>query len=119
MHERGSVMGTVLSAEYHEPALSHGVILAEKGRITAYVHPAPPVLKPETFRSTGIAFFDKRYLNVLKECEWESEYSGGIKVGLSQGDEFNLAVLKGPWYHFAYAEDIVSDIKFSERLVNA
>ncbi len=114
MRESNLVLGTVLAAEYHEPALSHGVICVENGRIVKYIHPAPAIPGFGMFRSTGVAFFQKRYLDILKLCEQESEYSGGIKTGLMQGEKFNMAVHRGFWYHFAYPEDIVSSIKFDE-----
>ncbi|MBI3630873.1 MAG: NTP transferase domain-containing protein [Candidatus Sungbacteria bacterium] len=106
------VLGTILAAEYHDPALSHGVICMENERIAEYIYPAPTHPGYGMFRSTGIAFFQRRYLDLLKQCEQESEWSGGIKIGVRCGEKFNVAVLKGLWYHFAYAEDIVPTMKF-------
>lgn len=111
-----NLLGAISAATDHSPALSHALITAENGRAVEMVYPATPIWNDGQLREMGIAYYDRKFLQRLRQAKPEQTYlSHVITEVIKEGLEFATVKYFEKWYHFLTPEDLETDIDFSTR----
>lgn len=111
-----NLLGAISAATDHLPALSHALITAENGRAVEMVYPATPIWNDEQLREMGIAYYDREFLQRLRQAKPEQTYlSHVITEAIKGGLEFAVVKYFEKWYHFLRPEDLDTTIDFSVR----
>lgn len=108
------IIGVIAGATDHSPALSHALITVHNGHAIEMVYPATCTWKEDQLREMGIAYYDHKFIYLLKQARPEqTNLSHVITEAIQKGSDFVVSTYFDRWYHFLRPEDLQTTIHFN------